>query len=205
MNDEKEDIISLCTKRPDSADMEKPKNKYIEAQDDIDFNNVDETLIDEEKAKFIYNEALANHAGIVDNINQITNKALSLLSFLIPVMTALVGYFIIKWSGLSKPLLFSSIAAGVFLVAAIVLLFVTVFPKGLSTGEGSPASYFTDDYYKRNMRGLYIGNIVNLHKSIQDDFKILNRRGSLLRIAIGACCLIPIIAIITFFAASAPN
>ena len=170
----------------------------MQAQDTIDFSKIDWEIVDKEKAEFIYQEALEHHRGIIENNNKINDKALGLLSFTMPIMAALAGYFAISWGKETGPLFTTAITACIFLFVIMILLLLIVAPRGIFEGAGSPGAYFTADYYKRDMKGLYVGNIVDLQKSILHDRKILNIRGWFFRIAIILCAAFPVVSFLVF-------
>jgi len=170
----------------------------MRAKDDIDFSAVDWDSVDEGKAGFIYREALEHHKGIIENNNRINDKALGLLSFTMPIMTALAGYFAISWGGGSPALFAAALAACVFIFAVVVCLLLVIIPRGVFRGEGSPGAYFTGEYYKRDMRGLLVGNIVDLHGCILHDGKTLGRRGRLFGAAVVLCACLPAVSFLVF-------
>ena len=176
-----------------------PKNKTaVKAQDIIDFKNIDWGKVDREKAEFIYREALDNHRGIVDNINVINSKASGMLSFTMPVMAALVGFFAATLGAVSVSLFAASLCAGLFLFLILLLLLFVMMPQGIFPGTGSPGAYFTADFYKGDMRHLLIGNIMSLHEAVIHDKRVLYTRGRIFRIAVVLCAALPAASFIVF-------
>jgi len=170
----------------------------MQADENIDFSKINWDLVDLAKSEFIYNEALKHHRGIIENNNRINDKALGLLSFTMPVMAALSGYFAISWGTASPPLFAAAVSAGVFLFGIIFFLLLVIIPRGIYQGEGSPSAYFSESYYKRDMRQLLIGNIINLHNSILHDRRIMNQRGLFFRIAVILLASFPAISFTVF-------
>jgi membrane protein implicated in regulation of membrane protease activity len=166
----------------------------MQAQDNIDFNKINWSEIDREKAEFIYNEAIARLDSIHKNMEGITNKALGILSFSMPILTALTGFFVLQWGSLSAPLFAASVSSAIFLFAILVLLLLILLPRGLNSAHGRPAAYFTNDYYLKNMEGIFKGNIQTVHQYIIDDSKILSFRGNLFRAVIVLFAAFPLIA-----------
>jgi membrane protein implicated in regulation of membrane protease activity len=156
----------------------------MKAQDSTDFSKINWSGIDKEKAEFIYNEAIARLDSIHKNIDGITNKALGMLTISIPIMTALVGFFVIRWGNISTALFATSICAIVFLFAILVVLLLILLPRGVNSAQGEPSTYFTDDYYLQNMENIYKGNIQTLQNYINGDRAVLNLRGNLFRAAV---------------------
>jgi len=170
----------------------------MQAQDNIDFSKIDWKLIKKKKAEFIYKEAMEHHKNIIENNNRINDKALGILSFTMPVMTALAGYFAITWGKNSRPLLLAAIFAFICLFVIIFNLLLILIPRGINQGAGSPGAYLTGDYYKRNMRGLFIGNIINLHSCILQDRKLMDERAFKFRIAVTFCTILPVVSFLAF-------
>jgi hypothetical protein len=168
------------------------------AQDNIDFKNIDWGTVDLKKAEFIYREALEHHESIIADNNRINDKALGLLSFTMPVMAALAGYFAITWGSTSIPLFAATVSSCLSLFGVMVLLLLIIVPRGIYPGTGSPAAYFTADFYKGDMRHLLIGNIMNLHTSIMHDKKIMYTRGAILRAVVFLCAVFPAASFIVF-------
>ena len=164
----------------------------------IDFTKIDWKSVAQEKAEFIYKEAMEHHKGIIENNNRINDKAIGMLSFIMPIMTALAGYFAISWGNVSRPLLFAASTAGVFLIITVLLLLYIIIPRSIFQGAGSPGAYLTDDYYKRDMRELFIGNIINLHNCIIQDREVMNKRGDCFRLAVTACAILPVASFLSF-------
>ncbi|MDR2964439.1 MAG: hypothetical protein LBU88_01540 [Treponema sp.] len=170
----------------------------MQAEESIDFTKIDWKEIDEKKAEFIYNEALEHHKGIIENNNRICDKALGMLSFIMPIMTALAGYLAITWGELSCYILFTASWAGVCLFVITFNLLFIIVPRSINQGVGSPRAYLTDDYYKRNMRELFVGNIINLHNCILQDYIIINKRAWNFRIAVTFCAILPLTSFLAF-------
>ena len=168
----------------------------------FDFSAVDWDSVPSEKAAFIYNEAIARLDTIHKNIDGMTNKALGVLSFSLPVLAALVGYFILQWGTLSFPMIAASICAVVFLFAILVLLLLILLPRGLNSAQGEPAAYFTGDYYRSDMDNILRGNIQTLQRYINEDRAILNWRGKVFRAAIILYTAFPVITAAVWAVAS---
>jgi len=170
----------------------------MQVQDNIDFSKIDWDEVYKEKAAFIYQEALEHHRGIIENNNRINDKALGLLSFTMPIMAALAGYFAISWGTASKPLFYAALCACFFLFAVVLFLLLVIIPRNVYEGYGSPGAYFTANYYKRNMLGIYVGNITNLHNTIIHDRKIMVQRGLIFRIAVILLAVFPVASFLVF-------
>jgi hypothetical protein len=169
------------------------KEAGMKAQDEFDFSKIDWSEIDEKKAEFIYNEAIARLDSIHKNNDSITNKALGMLTIAIPIMTALVGFFVIRWGNISTFLFVTSICAIAFLFAILVLLLLILLPRGVNSAQGEPLTYLTNDYYLQEMDNIYKGNIQTLQKYINEDRKILGCRGYLFTAAVLLFALFPVI------------
>jgi hypothetical protein len=159
----------------------------------VDFAKIEWTKIDREKAEFIYNEALARLDSVHKNNDGITNKALGMLTLAVPVLAALTGFFAVQWGNLSVPLFAASICSGVFLFAILAALLLVLFPRGVTAGQGEPATYFSNDYYFQNMENIYKGNIQSLQKQIDEDRSVLYLRGNIFRIAILLFAAFPVV------------
>jgi hypothetical protein len=168
------------------------------AQEVIDFNNIDWNTVDREKAEFIYREALAHHESIIADNNKINEKALGLLSFTMPIMSALAGCFAVIWGSVSLPLFVAAAAGCLSLFVIMILLLSIIVPRGIYPGTGSPGAFFTADYYKGDMRHLLIGNIITLQSSIIHDKKVMYIRGNILRVVILLCAGFPAASLILF-------
>jgi len=174
----------------------------MKAEKTIDFTKIEWDKVDEKKAEFIYNEAIARLDSIHKNIDGITNKAIGLLTVAFPLMTALVGFFIIRWGNISTVLLATSICAIVFLFVILIVLLLILLPRGVNSARGEPLSYFTNDYYLQNMENIYKGNIQTLQNNINEDLAVLNLRGNLLKAAVLLFASFPVIAAIVALASA---
>lgn len=178
------------------------KRSYMRVQEKgIDWSKIDWSKIDREKAEFIYNEAVARLDSIHKSNENITSKALGMLSFSLPVLTALTGFFVLQWGNLSPPLLAMSVCSGVFLFAILVLLLLILWPKGLSSAQGEPSAYFTDGYYLESMEYILYGNIRILHRYIKEDHAVQNLRANILRVAVLLFVAFPVISAWVWFVA----
>jgi hypothetical protein len=166
----------------------------MKAQDNIDFSKIDWKKIDREKAEFIYNEAIARLDSIHKNNEGITNKAISMLSFSLPILTALTGFFVLRWGSLSVPLIAMSVCAGIFLLAILVLLLLILLPQGLNSAQGGPSAYFTDNYYLNSMGDILKGNIQSLHQYINEDYTVQKFRANLFLAAVVLFAAFPTIS-----------
>jgi hypothetical protein len=163
-----------------------------------DFTKIEWSKIDREKAKFIYDEAIARLDSIHKNNDGITNKAIGMLSFSLPVLTALTGFFVLQWGKLSVPLLAASVCSAVSLFAILVLLLLILLPRGLNSPQGGPEAYFKDDYYRNDMENIFKGNIQTLHQYIIEDCAVMYLRGNFLRIAIVLFSAFPVITVVVW-------
>jgi len=170
----------------------------MKVQNSIDFAKIDWLKIKRKKAEFIYNEAIARLDSIHRNIDVITNKALGMLSFSVPVLTALTAYFVLQWGTLSPPLLAVSVCAAVFLLAILVLLLLILVPRGINSAHGEPSAYFTGDYYQKDMDTILKGNIQTIQQSINQDISILNLRANLFRAVIILFTAFPVITAVVW-------
>jgi len=170
----------------------------MQAKNNIDFTKIEWDKIDREKAEFIYNEAVEHHKGIIENNNHINDKALGMLSFSMPIMTALAGYFAITWGKVSQSLFAAAVCAGLCLLIIVINLLLILIPRGINFAAGTPGAYFTGEYYKRDMREIFIGNITNLHNCIMQDRIVMNKRAYLFRIAVTFCAILPVTSFLAF-------
>lgn len=170
----------------------------MKANDTVDFSTVDWADVDEKKASFIYNEALDNYRGTIENINVINNKAMGMISFTMPLVAALAGFFAVTWGNASLPLFAAALCAASFLFIVLVLLLLILAPKGVLPGAASPAAYFTADFYRGDMRHMLIGCIVTIQKAIDHNKKVMHRRGGVFRWAVILCAAFPAASLIVF-------
>jgi hypothetical protein len=175
----------------------------MKANRNIDFSAIEWASIKDKKAEFIYNEAIARLDSIHKNNDGITNKALGILSFSMPILTALVGFFALQWGALSAPLFAASVCSAIFLFVIHVLLLFILLPRGLNSAQGEPAAYFTGGYYKNNMDDILRGNIQTVHQYIIEDSKILYFRGNLFKAVIVLFAAFPFVAAVVWAVVSA--
>jgi hypothetical protein len=170
----------------------------MQAKDVIDFKAIEWDTVDGEKAAFIYREALEFNRSILENINVINDKAMGLLSFTMPVMAALVGFFVVSWADASTPLFAAAITAGSALFLVLVFLLMVIVPYGIHSGTASPLAYFTAEFYKGSMKALFIGNIMTLCEKITANQKTLYLRGCLFKAAVLVCTAFPLVCLMVF-------
>jgi hypothetical protein len=170
----------------------------MQADKTIDFSQIDWQAVDGEKAALIYREGIAFNRGVLENINVINGKAMGLLSFTMPVMTALVGFFVVSWATTSLPIFAAAVTACSALFLVLIFLLTVIIPYGIHSGTGSPMAYFTAGYYKGDMRALLIGNIITLCERITANQKVLYMRGYLFKAAILVCAAFPILCLMVF-------
>jgi len=161
-------------------------------QNNIDFDKIDWSKIGKKKAKFIYDEAIAYLDAIHKNDDDVTNKATNMLSFSMPILTALTGYFILTLKKISTPFLAMSICSIIFLFAILVLLLLILLPKGFYVAQGEPIAYFADNCYKKNMTDIFKENIEILQRFINDDRATHEKRATLLKAAIVLYTVFPL-------------
>jgi len=156
----------------------------MQEQNEIDFTKIEWSKIDKEKAEFFYNEAIARLDSIHKNNEAITRKALTMLSFSVPILTALIGYFLLQWETLTVPLQIISFLSGVFLFIIFILLLFVIVPEGLNTAQGEPSTYLSKKYYLNSMETILKGNIKELHKYIKEDLLVQDSRAKNFKIAV---------------------
>ncbi|MCL2608660.1 MAG: hypothetical protein FWD94_01975 [Treponema sp.] len=168
---------------------------YGKADKGFDFSSVQWKLVSQEKAEFIYGEAVERLNFLHRNIDGMTGKAMGMLSFSLPVLTALSGYFVLQWGGASIPLLAASVCAAAFLFAILVLLLLILLPRGLNPAQGEPATYFSAGYYKGGMADILKGNVQALQRCMEEDRAVLRLRGNLFRAAVVLYAAFPLAAV----------
>ena len=174
----------------------------MKTQNKVDFSNIEWSKIDREKAEFIYNEAIARLDSIHKNNDGITNKALGMLSFSLPILTALVGFFILQYGILSTPYQAISICSIIFLSVILVLLLFILIPKEISTAQGGPSAYFSDGYYLGSMTDIFKGNIQTVQQCIYEDSTVQRKRAILFKAAVLLYAFFPIVIIVVWIVAS---
>jgi hypothetical protein len=165
----------------------------------IDFKKFDWTKVDQEKAEFFYTEATDHNDRLIESINNLNGKAFSLLTIALPIMSAAVGFLLGIWNEAEKKpeamvLLFASFG----LAAAVILLLLAVFPRGIYLSKGTPAAYFTGDFYKADMLHLFSSGIATLNTYIQHNRKIEKYRGRFLFAGTLALVAAPIVTLTVF-------
>ena len=174
----------------------------MQKQRKIDPSKIKWSEIDREKAEFIYNEAIARLDSIHKNNEGITNKAIGMLSFSMPILTALTGYFILQYGKLSTPLIAMSICSGVFLLAILILLLLILIPKGINSAQGEPSTYLNGDYYLKSIEDIFKGNIQTLQEYIDADGVVQRSRANLFLFAVVLFVSFPIISAGVWFVVS---
>jgi hypothetical protein len=165
----------------------------------IDFKKIDWKAVDREKAKFFYNEALAFNNRLIDDINSLNSKALTITGFLLPVMSAAAGLLLASWGGEGRDALTAAmISACCGFFAALVFLLLAIFPRGVYRGEGDPESYFSGNYYRADMFTLFTCGIATLHRAIEHNYRVLRYRGKMFLTGILAFAATPCCAVLVF-------
>ncbi|MDR0290312.1 MAG: hypothetical protein LBI06_05190 [Treponema sp.] len=164
----------------------------MQAQSKFDFTNVKWKKIDREKAEFIYSEAIARLDAIHKGNDAITNKATGMLSFSMPVLTALIGFIVSQWEVAKAPVLAASICASFFLLAILILLLFILIPKGINSAQGEPSTYLGNGYYLESMETFLKGNIEILQDYIEKDGFIQRSRADIYRAAVLLYAIFPV-------------
>ena len=169
----------------------------------LDFNAIDWDMVNQKKAAFIHNEILQYNKELIDHMNIITSKVLGLFSLFLPLLVALAVFLIFNLSTLPQAMRITGIAAAVYLFILLLLLLYVLLPKAIVPLNGSPRAYFSQDFYKRDMRAILIGNITSMYTSIEKNKKIIHKRGKTCIIALYASACFPSLSS-TFQAAYTP-
>jgi hypothetical protein len=171
----------------------------MQAQDVIDFKKMDWSMVDREKAEFFYNEAVEHNDRLIESINNLNGKAFSLLAVALPVLSAAAGFLLGMWGDAGKrPVAVILLFASFGLAAAVILLLLAVFPISICLSKGTPASYFTGDFYKADMPHLFSFGIASLNTYIQHNLKIMKYRSRLLTAGTLAFIATPIVTVAVF-------
>jgi hypothetical protein len=172
----------------------------MRAQNNIDFTAMDWSKVDREKAEFFYRESADYNDRLIESINGLNSKAFFLLAAALPAMLVFAGSLLSIWDKADKrPAAAVLLFAFFCLVAAVILLLLAVFPRGVYLSKGTPASYFTGDFYKADMRHLFSFGIASLDTYIQHNRNIEKYRGRLIFAAALALIAVPLVTLAAFF------
>ena len=122
----------------------------------LDFNAIDWDMVNQEKAAFIHNEILQYNKELIDHMNIVTSKVLGLFSLFLPLLVALAVFLIFNLSTLPQAMRITGIVAAVYLFILLLLLLYVLLPKAIVPLNGSPRAYFSQDFYKRDIRAILI-------------------------------------------------
>ena len=167
----------------------------------VNFKELDWNTVDEKKAGFFYDEALAYSNGLLVDIRSLNAKAFQLLAFVLPVFTAIVGFLIAAWeneSFINFRLPGITICSGLFMV--LVFLVVSVFPRFIYQSQNPPESYFSGNFYKEDMLRILSFAIASINKYIKHNYCIMLFRGRFLTAAIITLLATPLVTIAIFLA-----
>ena len=171
----------------------------MQNQKSIDFTKIDWKAVDERKAEFFYGEACAYSNGLLTDIRSLNTKAFQLLTFTLPLFCAAVGFLMAVWENESMGnLIFPSIIICSGLFGVLVLLLVATFPRYIYQTESPPGSYFTGDFYKKEMLRIFSFAIASINKYISYNYRIMRFRGKFLTAAIIMLLITPLAAIAVF-------
>jgi hypothetical protein len=162
----------------------------------IDFKKMDWSRVDREKAEFFYNEAAEYNDRLIEGINKLNGKAFSLLAIALPVLSAAVGFLLSAWGREGKELISEVLlVAALGLIITLILLLIAVFPRRVYLSKGTPASYFTDNFYKADMHHLFSFGIASLNKYINHNQRIETYRSRFLWAGMMSFIAVPIFTI----------
>ena len=122
----------------------------------LDFNAIDWDMVNQEKAAFIHNEILQYNKELIDHMHIVTSKVLGLFSLFLPLLVALAVFLIFNLSTLPQAMRITGIVAAVYLFILLLLLLYVLLPKAIVPLNGSPRAYFSQDFYKRDIRAILI-------------------------------------------------
>lgn len=122
----------------------------------LDFNAIDWDMVNQEKAAFIHTEILQYNKELIDHMNIVTSKVLGLFSLFLPLLVALAVFLIFNLSTLPQAMRITGIVAAVYLFILLLLLLYVLLPKAIVPLNGSPRAYFSQDFYKRDIRAILI-------------------------------------------------
>jgi hypothetical protein len=174
--------------------MKKSKAKQI------DFTKIDWEKVSMEKAKFFFQEALDYNNKVIEDLNNLNNKAFALLAGALPAFSAAIGFLIALWGKTDREAVtYSLVFACSGLGIVVILLFLAVFPRDFYRGEGAPEVFFSDAYYKADMYTIYTGSIASLHKYITYNYRVMKYRSRLILLSLVVFISILIITALAFF------
>jgi hypothetical protein len=174
----------------------------MKTQSKFDFSNIKWSKVDREKANFIYGEAIARLDAIHKGNDAINDKASGMLSFSMPVLTALVGFIVSQWGVAKVPALAASVCAALFLFAILVLLLFILMPRGINSAQGEPSTYLGNNYYSEKMKIFLRGNIEILQDYIEKDSVTQKSRADLYWAAVLLYAIFPVISAVVWIVVS---
>lgn len=165
----------------------------------IDFTKIEWDDIESEKLQFFFKEAVEGNDILLQDINNLNNKAFQLLSVLFPALSAAIGFLLATWGKEgSDPIIAALLVASIGLSFIIASLLLAVFPRTISPGRLTPNIAFADILYKATMTKLLADCIASYNSYLASNKKIMNYRSRFLTIGAVGIFVVPVATVSSF-------
>ena len=163
----------------------------------IDFTKIDWNSLDNERLQFYFKEAVEANDSVLNNINNINNKAYQFLAIACTITAALAGFLFSVWGKSGKEAIASTALCGCIGLGLIMAtLLVAVWPRTVYPGRAMPDSIFSGSLYKAPMTKLLADGIASYHHYICSNRKVEKFRSFFLTAGMCGFFLVPLVAVV---------
>jgi hypothetical protein len=165
----------------------------------IDFTKIEWDVINISKLEFFFKEAEDYNDVLLNDINNLNNKAFQLLTVVFPAISAAAGFLLATWGKEGKePFIASLVVACVGLSLIVAFLLLAVFPRNIYPGRITPNIAFAGNLYKASKFKLLADGIASYHSYIVSNNRVLRYRSFFITAGAAGVFVVPLITVVTF-------
>jgi len=167
----------------------------------IDFTKIEWDAIDEPDLEFFFREAVDYNDILLNDINNLNNKAFQLLTVMFPALSAATGFLLTTWGNEGKePIIVALVVACIGLGLIVASLLLAVFPRNVYPGRITPNIAFAGSLYKAKKAKLLADGIASYNAYIASNNSVLKYRSFFITAGAVGIFMVPLVTVAAFLA-----
>lgn len=170
------------------------------------FEEFDYSVLNEQKAEYIFSESKEFLKGTIDAIDGIQAKTILLLGALLAIMSSVAGYLLVRidafpfQDGKDISIFLTGMLILLPLAYSFLLLGRNIFPKELFCSGNQPVNFLREDFCSQDFYLMVLGECKNYEEKISRNLALNERAAE--RLKRGALMIISTITAAPFVAAA---
>jgi len=165
----------------------------------IDFTKIEWDAVDDSNLEFFFKEAVDYNDIVLNDINNLNNKAFQLLTVMFPALSAATGFLLTTWGKEGKePIIIALVVACMGLGLIVASLLLAVFPRNVYPGRITPNIAFAGSLYKAKKAKLLADGIASYSAYIASNNGVLKYRSFFITAGAVGIFMVPLVTVAAF-------